>query len=75
MELELQFTVVADVGSTAKFDLKIISMGGNDAIRDEQVQRIKLKFAVAPHAMEQGVPGTRAHSSSIDDESNDILPL
>lgn len=75
MDLELAFTVVEDDSVKGGFDLKVISLGGQTAVRSEQVQRVKLSFEVPTQAIELGVPGTRAHHTSRSSSSTDVEPL
>ena len=75
MELELQFTVAQDVKTGAKLDLKIISFGGDDTVKNSQVQKIKLTYRVAETARRMRVPGTRGHSTASEGGSEDVQPL
>lgn len=75
LELELKFLVAEQAGMKGRFDLKIVSFGTSDDVKTEQVQTIKVKYAVSKDALRTGVPGTRAHAESADDAAQDVDPL
>jgi hypothetical protein len=66
MELELNFVVHQKRGIDGKLDLKIVSVGGDSAIENEKVQKIRLKFNLADSSIpDKTLPvGARLHSSS-----------
>ena len=74
VELELQFTVAQDTKTGGKLDLKVFSIGADDTIKDSQVQKMKVKYTVAPAARERSLPGSRAHSSGVAGSAPDDVP-
>lgn len=75
VELELNFTVVESDSTKGGLDLKIVSFGTDEALREEQVQSVRLRYRVAPSAEDAGLPGTRAHSENAADAGTGIDSL
>jgi hypothetical protein len=75
MELELNFTVVENVGAKGGIDLKVVSFGMEGSLKSEQVQKVRLKFKVPKEVQAANVVGARAHSTSASHKPEDIEPI
>jgi len=75
LELELKFTVAESQESKGGLDLKVVSFGADQAVREEQVQTVRLCYRTVPTADEAPLPGTRAHASSAKQGTEDIVAL
>lgn len=75
MELELKFTVAESDSAKGGMDLKIVSFGADKALREEQVQSVRLRYRVAPSAEDAKLLGTRAHSENAADAGTGIESL
>jgi len=75
LELELKFAVAENAGSKGGVDLKVISFGADEAVREEQVQTVRLRYRAAPTTEETPLPGTRAHSTSRNQDTDGTVAL
>jgi hypothetical protein len=62
LELELRFTVEQRAAGKTGFDIKVLTAGGEETLREELIQTVKISYRFVG---ESGTLGGRAHWSSI----------
>jgi hypothetical protein len=75
LELQINFTVEQSTTSKGGLNLQIVTLGADIASRASEIQSVKIKYSVKAEALASGVPGSRAHSSSMSAIELDVEPL
>jgi hypothetical protein len=74
--LELKFVVSKSTSGSGGLDLHVLTLGGEKAVENEQVQKISLKFSLAEFALATAQPGTRfSADSERRPEAVDVPPI
>jgi hypothetical protein len=63
-ELEVHFVMSSSETDERGFDLKVISLGLESESKSEEVHTLKLKYKVPQKAIDEHIPGARAHGST-----------
>lgn len=75
LQIEIHFVVTSTDKVKGGFDLKVLSLGGEDEYREEEVQTVRVTLKKATGESESGPAGSRFKKKRKGKKSDDVAPL